>query len=136
MTPTKLKLRRDRFLELVQAFPLKAIRNEAQHSRAVLILAQLCGKPRRTADESAYLGTLSLLVREYEIPRSKPIPHKTVTERIRFLMQERKMSVSDLAKVVGSGPEASMILSGRRAPGKQHLRQLARHFRCPVEMLM
>jgi antitoxin component HigA of HigAB toxin-antitoxin module len=47
---------------------------------------------------------------------------------LRYLMQDRGMSASDLRRLLGDRSLGPKILSGDRAPSKAHIKILARHF--------
>jgi HTH-type transcriptional regulator/antitoxin HigA len=134
MIRQKIKSRAsDVFLDLVRAFPLKPIRSEADHDAANRTLQRLAGsKPedRFTTGERDYLEALTILVRDYqqrrksgEYSRLKPV------EILRHLMEENRMTVTDLGHVIGSRTAASMILHEKRSPSKLHILRLADRFR-------
>lgn len=118
---------KDEYLDLVRRFPLRPIRNDDQHSAAIAVLASLDGKPDPSTDESDYADTLAMLLKEYELPQR--LPSASVPERIRFLMTESGLNVSALGKIIGSQPEASMVLAGKRELSKEQIRRLSRHFK-------
>lgn len=120
------------FLALVRAFPLRPIRSEADHEAATRTLRHLVGtKPESefTSDERDYLETLTLLVQDYQQKqRRRELMAVSPTQILRHLMDENRMTVTDLGKVIGSRTAASMILNGRRSPSKMHVLRLAERF--------
>jgi HTH-type transcriptional regulator/antitoxin HigA len=80
-------------------------------------------------DQVDYLETLSTLVAAYEdahhpidVSRLGPL------ETLRFLLQERGLSASDLGRILGQRQLGSAILRGRRQLSKTHIRKLADYF--------
>ena len=123
---TRSKAATDEYLELVRRFPLRPIRTEAQHEEAVAVLASIDGKPRCSRDELDYAEMLTMLIKSYEKPSALAKP--TVIERLKHLVTETGLNVNGLGRIIGSQPEASMVLAGRRELSKGHIRRLADHF--------
>ncbi|HEX4054482.1 MAG TPA: hypothetical protein VHX86_09475 [Tepidisphaeraceae bacterium] len=66
------------------------------------------------ADERDYAEALAILVHRFEQDRRRSsLPKLTPIDRLKFLMQEHAMTVNDLARVLGSQPNASLILHGK-----------------------
>src|SRR4051812_35347597 len=105
----RVRRENDVFLALVRKFPLRRIRDERTHAEAVAVLIRLDGKPRQTAEERDYANTLAVLIKQFE----KPIvlAKTTVAHRLRFLMNESGMNITRLGEIIGSQPEASMVLA-------------------------
>jgi HTH-type transcriptional regulator / antitoxin HigA len=120
----------DSYLQCVIEFPLKAIKNERQHDQAVHHIGRLMVRENLDEGETEYVEALGRLIGEYEdraghrikLPRRNPI------KILKFLMNESKMTVSALGKIIGSQGVASEVLSGRRQLSKTHIRKLAQHF--------
>lgn len=131
---------RDTYLDLIRILPLRAIRSERELDKAVALLLKLeTSKPEsgRDAGERDYIEMLSLLVQRYEEGRrTAALPATTPLDRLRFLMGERGMNVSDLGRVIGSQPSASLILHGKRSMSKAQIVRLARHFAVSSALFM
>ena len=54
----------------------------------------------------------------------------------RFLMEQNDMKPADLGRLLGSRSAASMILSGKRALSKTHIRNLATHFKLDASVFL
>jgi antitoxin component HigA of HigAB toxin-antitoxin module len=124
-------VRRDDYLSLVQVFPLKKVRSEAEHAEALRISGHLIGLDRRlSAGESQYLDALVVLLREYEATHHDPkLPKTTGIDLLKHLMAEHGMTQRQLAGLLDIGESAaSMILSGMRDLTKSHISALSRHF--------
>ena len=73
------------------------------------------------------LDTLGTVVRAYE-EKHHPIPNAKGPDVLRFLMEEHRITQSDLAEV-GSQGVVSEILAGKRELNVRHIRALARRFK-------
>ena len=65
---TEVQTRGVGYLDLIQGFPLRPLRSEADLDRAVLMLDQLIdiGLDQRSTDQSDYMLVLGTLIKEYE----------------------------------------------------------------------
>jgi antitoxin component HigA of HigAB toxin-antitoxin module len=81
------------------------------------------------AGERDYVETLGVLARRFEQGRRDSVlPKLTPLDRLKFLMEERDMSVNDLGRAIGSQPNASLILHNKRAMSKGQILKLAKYF--------
>jgi HTH-type transcriptional regulator / antitoxin HigA len=122
----------DDYLDLIRQFPLRAIRTDRDNTAAAKVLTRLLGRssPALSDGESQYLDALIELVSAYE-SRAYPTRSKRPSpiEIVRFLMEENKMTVADLGKILGNKTAASLVLSGKRELSKAHIRKLAARFK-------
>lgn len=119
---------RDRYIELVQRFPLRPLRSDAELDKAIAIIDELVTRDDLTPGESDYLDVLSDLVHKYE-STEHPIEPATDAEVLRFLLQSNEMSQSDLAQRSRiSGSTISEILAGKRKLSRRHIAALSRVF--------
>jgi HTH-type transcriptional regulator/antitoxin HigA len=108
----------DSYLRLIsEGFPLRPIRNEKEYDAAVSVMDKLALRNEGTLDpgEQDYLDAITMFVSVYDdehhhIDSSKLTP----VELLRGLMAERRMTKTDLGRVIGSQSIVSMILGGRR----------------------
>src|SRR5579875_1062541 len=103
----------DEYLELVRAFPLEHLRDDAHLEAAVAVIDRLIDKPVRSEAEEAYLGALTDLVETYE-DAHVVFPPQTGIGALESLMQENGLKQSDLAPVLGTQSIVSDVLSGKR----------------------
>ncbi len=111
----KLAIKPDKkYLERIKQFPLKPIRSEQENEMA----ADVCDKLLDNFDslspnERDYLEVLSKLVEDFE---SQWQEEKLVDPRelLKFLMEQNKLSQTDLIPEFGSSSRASEYLSGKR----------------------
>ncbi len=124
------KVASDSYLRCVIEFPLKAIKTERQHDQAVEQIGKLMVREDLDEGELEYVEALGKLIGEYEDRAGHRIKLSTrdPIKILKFLMNESKMSVSALGKIIGSQGVASEVLSGRRELSKAHIRKLAQHF--------
>jgi HTH-type transcriptional regulator / antitoxin HigA len=120
---------RDDYLALIQVFPLRPIRTEAQHAKAMKIAGHLATFAEGTlsAGEQDYLDALTVLLEDHD-RRQEPWGEISGRELLRHLVEEAGMKVADLGKVVGSPSLASLILSGKRDISRDVMKRLGAHF--------
>src|SRR4051794_35725690 len=103
----------DHYLELVQQFPLRLIRSEAEYDRAGWMLDSLVLRDL-SPGEADYLEVLTLLVEAYDDERDPPgWPESSPAEVLRALVEHRGITTTDLGRVIGSKGVASELLNGR-----------------------
>lgn len=117
----------DRYMELVRAFPLVHIRDDAHLDAAMATLWSLLEQAERTPDEEAYVGALTDLVEIYEAS-SAPPPDVHGVDVVRHLMAERDLSQKDLVAVFGTPSIVSEVLAGKRPLALTHIKKLAAYF--------
>ena len=90
--------------------------------------------PPGTAEHNRLLilGDLIWAYEELHHPMSPPTP----LAAIRFVMEQRGLSQSDLAGVLGSRQRASEILKGDRGLSLRMIRALHQQWRIPVDCLV
>jgi HTH-type transcriptional regulator / antitoxin HigA len=115
------------YLELVGAFPLVSIRDDAQLHEALEIVRQLVRKDTLSAAEEAYLGALADLVETYENAHVH-IPPTSGVEALRYLMEENDLSQADLVPEFGTASIVSEVLAGKRRLSLTHIQRLATRF--------
>jgi HTH-type transcriptional regulator / antitoxin HigA len=132
--------KRDSYLELIRSFPVRPIRSEEELDQATAVLLKLArSKPEEQMDggELDYMEALTCMVQRFEqARRESALPKLSPIERLKFLMEQRQMSVNDLGRVIGSQPNASLILHGKRALSRTHILKLARHFSVSPALFM
>jgi HTH-type transcriptional regulator/antitoxin HigA len=120
------------YLALVDALPLRPLRDERDYDAAAAVLDGLAVRPEGSlsAGEQDYFETLTMLVEAYdreheEIERADREP----LSMLKYLLQESGMTQADLGRLLGNRALASLILNGHRQLSKSHIRKLARHFK-------
>jgi HTH-type transcriptional regulator/antitoxin HigA len=122
----------DSYFDLVRRFPLRPIRNDAEYERAGEIAGELAvrGEDDLDSGERDYLDALDRFISDYDVVHHQlDRSHQTPVSILKHLMEQSDMTVSDLGRIVGGQPTASLILGGRRQMSKTHIRRLAAHFK-------
>jgi antitoxin component HigA of HigAB toxin-antitoxin module len=128
----------DSYLELIAEFPLRRIKTVAEHTKAKKLVSRLSAGG---ADPGAaeYFDVLIDLVADYEKRSEQVIDGSTLSaaELIRHRIEERGMSVSSLARLIGV-PQSNLsdMLSGKRAWSKSAIRGLSAHLNIRAERFL
>jgi HTH-type transcriptional regulator/antitoxin HigA len=130
----------DSYFGLVRRFPLRPIRSDSELERATAVLVKLArSKPDEEMDsgERDYMEALAMLIQRFEQGRrDSALPRLDPVDRLKFLMEQQAMSVSDLGRIIGSQPNASLILHRKRSMSKAQILKLARHFSVSAALFM
>lgn len=126
---------RDTYMELVQRWPLKTIKNDEEHVRAVEMISELIGRDL-DGGASDYLDTLLVLVNKYEDEQHTAGEGLTPQEAMRALMDFNKLSQADMGRIIGSESAVSMFLKGTRDLSKAQIKRLVERFRVDATVFM
>ncbi|HEY8667685.1 MAG TPA: hypothetical protein VIL86_13545 [Tepidisphaeraceae bacterium] len=119
----------DRYLELVRKFPLRPISSEKEREQAVELYKELVFQDHPLIrDEIDYMEAMLVFMADYEKRHPVTFEKSPPLEILKFLMEERQLKVGDLGRIIGSQPNASLILSGKRGLSKANIRKLAEFF--------
>jgi HTH-type transcriptional regulator / antitoxin HigA len=137
-TTTRPKARNepDTYMKLVREFPLRPIKNDTEHRRAVDVIGKLMG---HDLDPGAgdYLDTLILLVNKYEDEHHTPEgADLTPQQAMRAIMRANRMTQAEMGKVIGSESAVSMFLRGERELSKGHIKALVARFRVDAGLFL
>ncbi len=126
---------RDTYMELVQRFPLKTIKNDDEHEAGAAIISELMG---RDLDSGAgdYLDALIVLVNKYEEEHHAIDEAMTPREALRALMEANKLSQAAIGRIIGSESAVSMFLKGDRALSKSQIKKLAARFKLDASVFI
>jgi HTH-type transcriptional regulator/antitoxin HigA len=116
------------YLSLVRRFALRPLRRSDEVQEAVAVLSKLAKRGRLSRDEEDYYDVLATLVRQYEqahLPQRKISPPNELLE---FLMDQHKITISELAKVTGQRSHLSEFLNGKRKCSASLAIKLGKHF--------
>lgn len=113
---------------------IRPIRNDKDHAAALDLIERLWGAPDGSPEADA-LDVVSILVDDYENSRW-PIKEADPIETIKEHMAATGRTQADLAKLVGSRPRASEIMSRKRALTINMIRNLASEWHLPVTLLI
>lgn len=125
----------DDYLEMVRAFPLEHIRDDAHLEAALSVFEPLFTKPDLTSAEEAYLGALTDLIETYEDARVT-IPEVRGVAMLRHLMEANDLTQADLAPLFGSPSIISEVLAGKRRLSLSHIERLSERFGLPADVFI
>ena len=132
-----VKKEEESYLGLVREFPLKVIRDERDHTRALDVLAKLASRPL-DAGEIEYADVLGQLLSNFE--DSTPghrldLSRLTPRQVLNHLIEESGITPSELNRLVGQST-ASAYRNGRRPVSKANAAKLARRFSVSPALLL
>jgi HTH-type transcriptional regulator/antitoxin HigA len=125
------------FDSLVRLHPPAAIHDEVAYENANGLVDKLTAVPNPTEGQLKYLDTLMILVERYE-DETEGVEPKGVDALavLRYLMQDRGMTASDLGRLLGDRSLGPKILGRQRALSKAHIKTLAKHFKVSPAVLL
>jgi HTH-type transcriptional regulator / antitoxin HigA len=126
--PHKKRPDRDAYMELVQRFPLKTIKNDVEHKHASTIISELIGR-NLDSGSGDYLDTLIVLVNKYEDEHHAIREDMTPQQALRALMEANSLKQADIGRIIGSESAVSMFLKGDRGLSKAHIKKLSENFK-------
>jgi HTH-type transcriptional regulator / antitoxin HigA len=114
MSPATSSTSVDRYAQLHKAFPLRPIRTDDEHRRAIGVIDALSDRNDRTPEEQDYLLVLGMLIENYENSIYEH-PKSTGREMLAFLIEENGLTLTKLSEET-EVPITSLsdILHGRR----------------------
>lgn len=119
----------DRYLELMEKFPLRPIRSEADLDAATEVIHELIDQESRSKAEEDYLDVLTDLVHAYEEVHY-PMGDTPAHEMLAYLMELRELTQAQVAKGAGIAVSTvSELLSGKRKLTRGQIEKLAKFFK-------
>jgi HTH-type transcriptional regulator/antitoxin HigA len=88
-----------------------------------------------SAEESALLETLAILVQAYD-ERRNPSPSVAPNESLAYLMETSGRTARELLPIFGTRGRVSEVLSGKRSISKQQAKKLASLFKVTVDLFI
>jgi len=122
----------ERYVALIQDFPLRPLRSEREYDTALKVLDSLAVRPENSLEpgEQDYFDTLTMLVEAYDQEHyPTEMEHGEPLGMLKYLMQESGMTQAELGRLLGNRSLASLILNGHRQLSKTHIRKVASHFK-------
>ena len=112
------------------------IRNDCDHRRALDRFSSLADpEPEPGSAQEATLEALAILIDAYERKRY-PLEQPDPIDYLKFEMDRRDLSVSDLVPFIGRRNRVYEVLSGKRGLSIQMIRRLHRGLGIPLEALI
>jgi len=118
----------DRYLDLVQAFPLKHLRSDRELAHAIKVINSLIIRSDLARGEQDYLDVLTDIVEKYE---TENCPMDTVSdaEMLRHLIDARGITQAKLSADVRIPMSTiSEVLHGKKKLTRRHIGILAGYF--------
>jgi antitoxin component HigA of HigAB toxin-antitoxin module len=125
------------FDSLVRLSPPAAIHDDVSYDNTMEVVNKLTSLSDPTEGQLKYLDTLTILVERYEDETEGVMPQgANALAVLRFLMEDRGMSASDIGRILGDRSLGPKILNGDRALSKAHIKVLAKHFNVSPAVLL
>ncbi len=121
---------------LTDVLPRK-IETEEENERILGIIKNLMrkGEDKLSPEEETLFVLLAELVEEFE-EKAYPMPDIKPNERIKYLLEEKRLKQKDLVILFGSEGVTSEILNGKREITLKTARKLSEFFNVPVELFV
>lgn len=116
------------------AMNIKAIRTKRDYEAALKTVESLMNAKAGTA-EGDHLDVLVTLIQAYEAKHFPMMPPDPV-EAIKFIMEQRELTVQDLVPVFGRANRVYEVLNRRRPLSLAMIRKLHYDFGIPAEVLI
>jgi HTH-type transcriptional regulator/antitoxin HigA len=118
----------DPYFALVQRFPLRPIRSDAELDQAVEMVDALLDRGDLSPAEEDYLDVLGDLIERYEA-EAHPMPAVSDAAILRHLIEAKGSSQREVSKATGIADSTiSEVLKGKRPLNRGHIGKLARYF--------
>ena len=126
-----------KYARLANRIVVKAIETEQEYDRMVTAVERLMdkGEDHLSAEESALLETMAILVQAYD-DRRHPLPPVAPNEMLAGLMETSGRTAKDLLFVFGTRGRVSEVLSGKRSISKEQAKKLASLFKVAVDLFL
>lgn len=133
ISPERLESLAQHYAAMNAQVSLQPIHSRAEYNRAITSLNQLmdAGAADENHQLAGVLHVLGMLIGEYEDRNSTPATVKP-EDMLRFLMEQHRLSQSDLPEI-GSQGVVSEVLSGKRELNLRQVKALAGRFNLPME---
>ncbi len=127
----------DTFDELTKIRPLRPIRDDADLSESAFMVLRLNNVGVRTKDQDDYIDVLYALMKKYEDEHERiDLSDLTQLDVLKYLMDLRDMTASDLGRVIGHRTMGHKILKGERGLSKANILALAKFFHVSPGLFM
>ncbi|MGA2231683.1 MAG: hypothetical protein ABSH22_12360 [Tepidisphaeraceae bacterium] len=118
------------FAELChQLFWPRPLRDAVDYHNAAEVVDRLALLKRRTRDQDDYLEAISTFIEKYDRDLFDEQAVQNPIQTLRFLMEGRDMTASDIGRILGNRSLGAAILRGDRAISKANAIKLAEHFK-------
>jgi HTH-type transcriptional regulator / antitoxin HigA len=108
-------------------FALRPIHNREDYRKAIRVAAVISSLDNLTSEQNDYLEILTKIIADYEGKHFEMSKHSP-QEILKFLVEENKMSGSDLGRILGNRTLGPALLRGQRSLSKTNIKKLADYF--------
>ncbi len=124
-----------KYARLANRIVVKAIEPEDEYDHMAAAGEKLMdkGENRLSAEESALLETMAILVQAYD-DRHHPLAPVAPNQMLAYLMETSGRTAKDLLPVLGTRGRVSEVLSGKRSISKEQAKKLASVFKVSVDL--
>ncbi|MEP6550028.1 MAG: helix-turn-helix domain-containing protein [Gemmatimonadales bacterium] len=125
------------FAEKAAVYATRPIRTEDEYDHAREIIARLLREPHAQGS-FAYdvLEVLSILIEVYEEKDVPELPDASPQEIVEFMSEQRGVTQSDLAHIMGGRSRLSEFMNGKRALSLGQVRSLREELGVPADLLI
>ena len=132
-----LTVDRRKYVRLANRVVIKAIEVEEEYDRMVAAVGRLMdkGEERWSAEESALLETMAILIQAYD-DRHYPLPATPPHEMLAHLIETSGRTTKDLLPIFGTRSRVSEVLNGKRSVSKEQAKKLAELFKVSTDLFI
>ena len=113
------------------------LRNAREYNAAVAEVEQLLdAKPKKGTPDYDRLEFLSVLMEAYEAKHVKPLRDPTPQEVVDFMLEQKGMTRTDLAPLMGGASRVSDFFNGKRDLSKDQIKMLRERLGIPADLLL
>lgn len=126
-----------KYAKLANRVVVKAIESEKEYDRMVAAVERLIdkGAGRLSAEESALLETMAILIQSYD-DRQHPLLEIPPNEMLAYLMETSGRTANDMLAVFGTRGRVSEVLSGKRSISKEQAKKLSGVFKVAIDLFI
>jgi antitoxin component HigA of HigAB toxin-antitoxin module len=115
----------------------RPIHDDVDLENAQEIVDRLAIMGKLSAGQEDYLETVTTLIEKYESDRwAVDSSGLDPIDTLKYLMEGRQMTASDVGRLLGERTLGSKILSGQRQLSKSHIQRLCRHFAVGADVFL
>lgn len=123
----------DTYVGLAAEFLPRPIHNEVDLTTAHEMLNRLIGYDLND-EQAEYMDMIARLVEDYErVHHPITTPDLKPHERLKLLVDESGISITELGRILGDQSSASRVLNGKRELSKAMIRRLCEHFKMSAD---
>jgi HTH-type transcriptional regulator/antitoxin HigA len=126
-----------KYTRLANRIVVKAIESEAEYDHMFDAVVHLMdkGEEHLSREEAVLMETVAILIQAYD-DREHPLPSRSPTEMLAYLMDSSGRLAKDLLPIFGSRGRVSEVLNGKRSISKDQAKKLAAMFKVAVDLFI